>query len=76
VLQDVLLQEVQEAEAPVPAKGLSVPAEQNTENFFFTSFELHFGHSISWFPKISFSNSSLQEQHLYSKIGIGDSRNH
>jgi len=35
-LQEVLLQEVQPADAAVPAKGLSVPVEQKTENFFFT----------------------------------------
>jgi len=58
-----LLQDVQEADAAVPAKGLSVPAEQNTENFFFTSFELHCGQIISWLPNTSFSKSSLQEQH-------------
>jgi hypothetical protein len=46
-LQEVLLQEVQPADAAVPAKGLSVPVEQKTENFFFTAFELHFGHAIS-----------------------------
>ena len=63
VLQEVLLQDVQEADAAVPAIGLSVPAEQNTENFFLTSFELHFGQVISWLPKTSFSKASLQEQH-------------
>ena len=63
VLQEVLLQDVQEADAAVPARGLSVPAEQNTENFFLTSFELHFGQVISWLPNTSFSKSSLQEQH-------------
>jgi hypothetical protein len=42
-----LLQEEQLADAPVPARGLSVPAEQKTENFFFTAFELHFGHATS-----------------------------
>jgi len=47
VLQEVLLQEAQPAEAAVPASGLSVPEEQNTENFFFTAFELHFGHVTS-----------------------------
>jgi hypothetical protein len=46
-LQEVLLQEVQPADAAVPARGLTVPAEQNTENFFFTVFELHFGHVTS-----------------------------
>jgi hypothetical protein len=47
VLQEVLLQEEHPADAAVPARGLSVPAELNTENFFFTFFELHFGHDIS-----------------------------
>jgi hypothetical protein len=65
-----LLQEPQEADAAVPAKGLSVPAAQNTENFFFTSFELHFGQTTSWFPKTSFSKSSRQAVQEYSKIGI------
>jgi len=46
-LQEVLLQEEHPADAAVPASGLSVPAEQNTENFFLTAFELHFGHSTS-----------------------------
>jgi len=42
-LQEVLLQEVHPADA-VPARGLSVPVEQKTENFFLTFLELHFGH--------------------------------
>jgi hypothetical protein len=54
----------------VPARGLSVPVAQKTENFFFTFSELQCGQVISWFPKTSFSNSSPQLQHLYSKIGI------
>jgi len=41
-----LLQEAQPADA-VPARGLSVPAAQNTENFFLTSFELHLGQITS-----------------------------
>ena len=45
-LQSVLLQEVHPADA-VPARGLSVPVEQKTENFFFTFVELHFGHATS-----------------------------
>lgn len=56
--------------AEVPARGLSVPAAQKTENFFFIFFELHFGQVISWFPKTSFSKSSPQLLHVYSKIGI------
>ena len=47
VLQLVLLQEEQPDETAVPASGLSVPAEQKTENFFFTSFDLHLGQFIS-----------------------------
>jgi hypothetical protein len=47
VLQLVLLQEVQPDETAVPASGLSVPAEQKTENFFFTSFDLHLGQFTS-----------------------------
>jgi len=46
-LQEVLVQEVQPADAAVPANGLSVPEEQKTENFFLTDFELHFGHTTS-----------------------------
>jgi hypothetical protein len=44
-LQEVLLQEVHPD--AVPARGLSVPVEQKTENFFFTFFELHLGHCTS-----------------------------
>ena len=44
-LQEVLLQEVHPD--AVPARGLSVPVEQKTENFFFTFLELHFGHCTS-----------------------------
>jgi hypothetical protein len=47
VLQLVLLQEVQPDETAVPASGLSVPAEQKTENFFLTSFDLHLGQFTS-----------------------------
>jgi len=47
VLQLVLLQEEQPDETAVPASGLSVPAEQKTENFFFTSFDLHLGQFTS-----------------------------
>ena len=47
VLQLVLLQEEQPDETAVPASGLSVPAEQKTENFFFTSFDLHLGQLTS-----------------------------
>ncbi len=46
-LHEVLLHEVHAAEALVPAKGFSVPEAQNTENFFFTAFELHLGHATS-----------------------------
>ena len=46
-LQEVLLQEVQPADAAVPANGFSVPAAQNTENFFFTPLELHLGQFTS-----------------------------
>ena len=61
VLQFVLLQEVQPDEtAEVPARGFSVPVEQNTENFFFTFFELHLGQLTSWPPKTSFSKFSPQ----------------
>jgi hypothetical protein len=56
--------------ADVPARGLSVPEAQKTENFFFIFFELHCGQVISWFPKTSFSNSLPQLLHVYSKIGI------
>jgi hypothetical protein len=66
VLQLVLLQEVQPDETAVPARGLSVPAEQKTENFFLTSFDLHLGQFTSWFPKTIFSKSSPQPEHLYS----------
>jgi hypothetical protein len=45
-LQEVLLQEVQPADA-VPARGFSVPVEQKTENFFFTFLELHLGQATS-----------------------------
>jgi hypothetical protein len=54
----------------VPASGFSVPVEQKTENFFLTSLELHLGQLTSLFPKTSFSKSSPQLLHLYSKIGI------
>jgi len=47
VLQLVLLQEVQPDETAVPASGFSVPAEQNTENFFLISFDLHLGQFTS-----------------------------
>ena len=47
VLQLVLLQEVQPDETAVPASGFSVPAEQKTENFFLTSFDLHLGQFTS-----------------------------
>jgi hypothetical protein len=40
-LQEPFEQEEQLDEADVPARGFSVPVEQNTENFFFTFFELH-----------------------------------
>ena len=46
-LQEVLLQDVQLAEAAVPARGFSVPVAQKTENFFFTSLELHLGQLTS-----------------------------
>lgn len=46
-LQEVLLQVVQPADAAVPANGFSVPAAQKTENFFFTSLELHLGQFTS-----------------------------
>jgi hypothetical protein len=42
-----LLQEVQPDDAPAPARGLSVPEEQKTENFFFTFLELHLGQLTS-----------------------------
>ncbi len=74
VLQLVLLQEVQPDDtAEVPARGFSVPVEQNTENFFFTFFELHLGQLTSWPPKTSFSKFSPQPEHVYSKIGISNS---
>ena len=74
MLQFVLLQEVQPDEtAEVPARGLSVPVEQNTENFFFTFFELHLGQLTSWPPKTSFSKFSPHPEHVYSKIGISNS---
>jgi hypothetical protein len=65
-LQEVLLQEVQPDDVPVPARGLSVPVEQKTENFFFTCLELHLGQLTAWFPKTSFSKSSPQLLHVYS----------
>jgi hypothetical protein len=42
-----LLQVVQPDDAALPANGFSVPAEQKTENFFFTSLELHLGQLTS-----------------------------
>jgi hypothetical protein len=46
-LQEPLEQEEQLDEPEVPANGFSVPVEQKTENFFFTSFELHCGQITS-----------------------------
>lgn len=65
-LQEVLLQDLHPVEAAVPARGLSVPAEQKTENFFFTFVDLHLGQFTSWSPKTSFSKSSPHLSHLYS----------
>jgi hypothetical protein len=61
-----LLQDVQADVRDVPARGLSVPAAQKTENFFFMSLELHFGQLTSCVPKTSFSKSSLHLLHVYS----------
>jgi hypothetical protein len=61
-----LPQEEQPDDAPLPASGFSVPEEQKTENFFFTSFELHLGQLTSVFPKTSFSKSLPQLLHVYS----------
>jgi len=46
--------------------------EANTENIFFTFFDLHSGHSmlISVDEKTSFSNFFPQLLQIYSKIGI------
>ena len=63
-----LVQDVQPDD--VPARGFSVPVAQKTENFFFTSLELHLGQFTSLFPKTSFSKSSPQTLHLYSNMGI------
>jgi hypothetical protein len=60
-VQEPLLQELQPDEEP--AKGFSTPLIPKVESFFFTSFDAHFGHSTSLFPKTSFSNSSLQLLH-------------
>jgi len=46
-LQEPFEQEEQPDDRVVPASGFSVPLEQKTENFFFTSFELHRGQMTS-----------------------------
>jgi hypothetical protein len=45
VLHVLLLHDVQPEDEP--ARGFSVPVAQKTENFFFTSLELHFGQLTS-----------------------------
>jgi hypothetical protein len=62
-------QEVQPAEE-LPEKGFSTPLMPKVENFFVTSAPSHLGHLTSVEPKTSFSNSSPQEPHLYSKMGM------
>jgi len=46
-LQEPFEQEEQLDERVVPANGFSVPDAQKTENFFFTSSELHCGQTTS-----------------------------
>jgi len=46
------------------------PLMPKVENFFTTSTDVHPGHDTLVFPKTSFSNSSPQEGHLYSNIGM------
>jgi hypothetical protein len=48
----------------------STPLMPKRENFLTTSSEVQPGHKTDVFPKTSFSKSSPQEEHLYSKIGI------
>jgi len=53
----------------------STPLIPNVENFFTTLSEVQFGQDTADEPNTSFSNSRLQAEHLYSKIGIAISEN-
>jgi len=66
----VLLEQEEQPEELVPAKGLSTPLMPKVENFLVTSALSHFGHLTSAEPITSFSKSLPHAPHLYSKIGI------
>jgi hypothetical protein len=66
------VEELQEVQlAPDEEDSFLTPLIPKMENLFLIFFELHAGHETSGFePETSFSNSSLQLIHVYSKIGI------